>query len=79
MKKVYFVKSLGFVYHLKKYANILTKFELLYRDTILFDMKSKTRDFLKRKLKDICFSTYSFGKVEKDLSEGKSLLKVNSY
>ena len=77
-------KELRFCIPPKKieYADILTKFELLYRDTILFEMKSKTRDFLKRKLKDICFSTlklYSFGKVEKDLSEGKSLLKVNSY
>ena len=39
-------------------------------------MKSENCDFLKNKLKDICFSTlksYSFDKVEKNLSEVKFL------
>ena len=76
-------KELRFCIPPKKieYADILTKFELLYRDTILFEMKSKTCDFLKSKLKDICSCTLkscSFDKVEKDLSGGKSLLKVNT-
>ena len=55
-----------------EYADFLTQFELLYRDTIMFEMKSENRDFLKSKLKDISFSTlksYSFDKVEKTLSE----------
>ena len=42
----------------------------------MFEMKSKNRDFLKNKLKDICFSTlksYSFEKVEKNLSEAEFL------
>ena len=45
-----------------EYADFLKQFELLYR-------KSENRDFLKNKLKDICFSalkSYSFDKVEKN-------------
>ena len=38
-----------------KYADFLTQFELLYRDTIMFEMKSENHDFLKNKLKDIFF------------------------
>ena len=52
-----------------EYADFLTQFELLYRDTIMFETKSENCDFLKNKLKDICFSTlksYSFNKVEKN-------------
>ena len=51
-----------------EYADFLTQFELLYRDTIIFEMKSENGDFLKTKLKDICFSTlkiYSLDKAEK--------------
>ena len=43
-------------------------------------MKSKNRDFLNNKLKDICFSTlrsYSFNKVEKNLSEVESTALKN--
>ena len=36
-----------------EYADFLTQFELLYRDTIMFEMKSKNCDLLKNKLKDI--------------------------
>ena len=53
-----------------EYADVLTQFELLYGDTVMFEMKSENRDFLKNKLKDICFSTLkscSFDKVEKNL------------
>ena len=49
-----------------EYTDFLTQFELLCRDTIMFKMKSKNCNFLKNKLKDICFSTfksYSFDKV----------------
>ena len=63
-----------------EYADFLTQFELLYRDTIMFEMKSENRDFLKNKLKDICFSTlksYSFDKVEKNLSEAEFLALKN--
>ena len=45
------------------YADFLTQFELLYRDTVMFDMRSKIRNFLKAKLINIGFSTlksYSF-------------------
>ena len=55
-----------------EYGDFLTQFELLYRDTIMFEMNTENCDFLKNKLKDICFSTlksYSFDKVEKKLSE----------
>ena len=51
-----------------EHADFLVQFELLYRDTIMFKMKSGNRDFLKSKLKDICFSTfklYKFDKCEK--------------
>ena len=53
-------------------ADFLTQFELLYRDTIMFQMKNK--------LKNIYFSTlklYSFDKVEKNLSEAKSIALKN--
>ena len=46
----------------------------------MFDMKSENRDFLKNKLKDICFLTlksYSFDKVEKKLSEAEFLALRN--
>ena len=75
-------KGLRFCIPPKKieYAEFLTQFELLYRDTIMFEMKSENRDFLKNKLKDICFSTlksYSFDKVEKNLSEAEFLALKN--
>ena len=43
-------------------------------------MKSENRDFLKSKLKEICFSTlksYSFARVEKKLSEAESIALKN--
>ena len=46
----------------------------------MFEMKSENRDFLKNKLKDICFSTLkscSFDKVEKKLSEAEFLALKN--
>ena len=69
-------KGLTFCIPPKKieYADFLTQFELLYRDTIFFEMKFETSNFVKNKLKDICFSTlksYSFNKVEKDLSDAE--------
>ena len=42
----------------------------------MFEMKSENPDFLKNKLKDICFSTlksFSFDKVEQNLSEAEFL------
>ena len=68
-------KGLRFCIPPKKieYADFLKQFELLYR-------KSENRDFLKNKLKDICFSTlksYSFDKIEKKLSEAKFLALKN--
>ena len=45
------------------YANFLALFELLYRYTVMFEMRSQNRDYLKNKLKDSNFSTltsYSF-------------------
>ena len=42
----------------------------------MFEMKSENRNFLKNKLKDICFSTlksYSYEKVENKLSEAEFL------
>ena len=69
-KKSFFVKGLGFLYDLKRLTmlNFLRQFDLLYRDIIKFETKFENHDFLKNKLKDICFSTlksYSFDKVEK--------------
>ena len=49
-------KGLGFSIPPKK-IDFLTQFEFLYRDTTMFEMKSENYDFLKNKLKDICFST----------------------
>ena len=46
----------------------------------MFDMKSENSDFLKNKLKDICFLTLkscSFDKVEKKLSEVEFLALRN--
>ena len=63
-----------------EYADFLTQFELLYSDTIMFEKKSENRDFLKNKLKDICFSalkSYSFNKVEKNLLEAEFLTLKN--
>ena len=64
-------KGLRFCIPPKKieYADLFTQFELLYRDIIMFEMKSENRDFLKNKLKDIFFSTFkshSFDKVKND-------------
>ena len=42
----------------------------------MFEMKSENCDFLKNKLKDICFSTlksYSFEKLKKKLSQAEFL------
>ena len=41
----------------------------------MFETKSKNHDFLKNKLKDICFSTlksYSVNKVEQNLSKAET-------
>ena len=46
----------------------------------MFEMESENHDFLKNKLKDICFSTlklYTFNKVEKNLSEVESIALKN--
>ena len=46
----------------------------------MFEIKSQSRDFLK-KIKDICFSTlksYSFDKSEKNWSEAESIALWNS-
>ena len=46
----------------------------------MFEIKSENREFLKNKLKDICFSTlksYSYKKVEKKLSEAGFLALEN--
>ena len=46
----------------------------------MFEMKSENRNFLKKKLKDICFSTlksYSYEKVENKLSEAEFLALEN--
>ena len=59
-----------------EHADFLGQFELLYRDTIMFKMKSRNRDFIKSKLKGICFSTfkwYRFDKYEKKISEAESI------
>ena len=58
-KKRLLCKGLKFCIPPKKieYADFLTQFELLYRDTIMFKMKPENRDFLKKKFKDICLST----------------------
>ena len=60
--------------------NIVLHIELLYSDTVIFETKSKNRNFLKSKLKGICFSTlksYSFDEVEKYLKEAESIALTN--
>ena len=60
--------------------DFLTQHELLYRDTVRFEMKSENCHFPKSKLKDICFSTfkfYSLDEVEKNLPKAESIaLKI---
>ena len=56
------------------YADFLAQFEILYRDTLKFNLPSEKRYFLKNKLKDICFSTlnsYNFHKVNTTLTESE--------
>ena len=70
-------KGLRFALPPKKidYADFLLQFELLYRDTLQFNLPSEKRDLLKNKLKDICFSTlnsYNFDKVNTNLTESES-------
>ena len=70
-------KGLRFALTLKKIdnADFLLQFELLYRDTLQFNLASEKRDLLKNKLKDICFSTlnsYNFDKVNTNLTESES-------
>ena len=60
-----------------EYADFLTQFELLYRDAIMFEMKSENREFLKNKLKDICFSTLKSYSFQKHLSEAESTVLKN--
>ena len=71
-------KGLRFSVPPKKYDDFLTQFEFLHRDTIMFEMKSENRDFLKNKLKEICFSTLklpSFDKFEKIIRCGVYSIK----
>ena len=46
------MKGLGFLYHQKniEYADFRAQFELLYRGTIMFEMKFENRDFLKKQI-----------------------------
>ena len=77
-KKSLLCKELRFSVPPKKYADFLTQFEFLYRDTIMFEMKSENRDFLKNKLKEICFSTlklHSFERFEKIIRYGVYSIK----
>ena len=39
------------------YTDFLTQFELLYKNIVMFEIRFKNRNFLKKKLKCICFST----------------------
>ena len=70
-------KDLRFALPPKKidYADFLLQFELLYPDTLQFNLSSEKRDLLKNKLRDICFSTlnyYNFDKVNTNLTEAES-------
>ena len=70
-------KGLRFALPAKKidYADFPLQFELLYRDTLQFNLPSEKRDLLKNKLKDICSSTlncYNFDKVNTNLIESES-------
>ena len=56
------------------YADFLAQFELLYRDTLGFNLPSEKRDFLKNKVKDICFSTLNSTNLTK--SECKFLKEL---
>ena len=61
-----------------EYADVLAKFELLYKGCITSGMKSENRNFPKNKLKDICFSTlksYSFDKVKKNSITLRNLIE----
>ena len=60
-KKSLLCKGLRFALPPKKidYADFLLQFELLYRDTLQFNLLSEKRDLLKNELNNICFSTLS--------------------
>ena len=67
-------KGLRFPLSPKKidYTDFLAQLEFLYRDTLKFKLSSDKCNFLKNKLKDICFSTlnsYNFHKVNTNLAE----------
>ena len=67
-------KGLRFALPPKKigYADFLLQFEVLYCDTLQFNLPSEKRDLLKNKFKDICFSTlnsYNFDKVNINLTD----------
>ena len=75
-KKKLLCNGLRFALPSKKidYADFLVQFEVLYRDTLEFNLASEKRDFLKNKLKDISFSTlgsHSFVKVDTNLTESE--------
>ena len=60
-KKSLQCKGLRFALPPKKidYADFLLQFELLYHDTLQFNLLSEKRDLLKNELNNICFSTLS--------------------
>ena len=77
MEKSLLCKGLRFALPPKKidYADFLLQFELLYCDTLEFNLPSAKCDLLKNKLKDICFSmlnSYKFDKVNTNLTESES-------
>ena len=70
-------KGLRFALPPKKidYVDFLLQFELMYRDTLQFNIPSEKQDLLKNKLKVICFSTlnsYNFDKINANLTESES-------
>ena len=75
-KKSLLCKGLRFALPPKRidYTNFSVQFELLYRDTLEFNLPSEKRDFFQNKLKDIGFSTlhsYNFYKVNTNLTESE--------
>lgn len=62
------------------YADFMLPFELVYRDTKAFELPPLKREFLKTKLKDIAFTTYSTydtNKVENNLPKEEKAALIN--
>ena len=72
--KVCYVKVIDLLYHLKRLIRQIFGWSSNFFIEILFNLPFEKRNFLKNKLKDICFATlnsYSFDNVNANLTESQ--------